>query len=274
MPNILFIILISILTLLISFISTKGTLSNLKYSKKWWKIVTTRGKVVIILTLTIISLLIWQNEISERKNDKKDKVLRDERDKRDSLINKGVDSNRKVLFKDLSEALSKQGLRLDTVTKKLESLKDSAKTIVINSPKDLPIIIVREDGIKFSNKTDSTIKLDVAFISTQASAKVLKINWFFEITFSDGSITTSGGSKLFQGEILMPKDQPLTRSFIVSTRKTILRISLALFGIYTATDNSKPIYLKDVYRYIVSNSSVGFMEVDERDEFFKNYNLK
>jgi hypothetical protein len=86
-PNVFFIILISIFTLCISFVSTKGTISNLRHKKKLWKIITLRGWLVITFTLLIIALLIWQNYINEYRSDQKDIELKNERAKSDSICN-------------------------------------------------------------------------------------------------------------------------------------------------------------------------------------------
>ncbi len=242
MPDILFIILISIFTLCISFISTKGTLSNLQYKRKWWKIITTRGKVVIFLTLTIIGLLIWQNEATDRKNDKKDQIIRNERNARDSLISVGIDSNRKILFKDLSEALSKQNLRLDTVTKRLKNLNDSAnRTVVINNNKK-PTLRLCPDGIYLDNSAYP--KLMVKYCGFEDWVKIIDVDTYVII------IDTLNTFHFLSKSKKTPQNMVLTPSVQITDEYDLRNINLEFvkgFYVYIKGTYSDK-YLKNKYQ--------------------------
>ncbi|HEV8079259.1 MAG TPA: hypothetical protein VGP43_01000 [Chitinophagaceae bacterium] len=276
MIEIWYIPLLGFLGLLSTFITTKGNLYDKRF--RWYKRITRRGWVVALLALLIVVLTIFQYVTTKRINDKKEIEQSSQRRISDSIISaeirKGVDYNRLRLFSDLSEALGKQNLRLDTVTKNLEILKDSAKTIIIKTPRDLPIIIMQDGGLKLFKKTDSSINLDVTIISTQAASKILSLNYFLEIHFSDGSILSSERIRPLIGKVILPKDQPIGQTIHLSTSKEISIVNIALVGIYTATDNTQQIILKEIYRYRVSEGQVGFFTSEEREQFFKKYIIK
>jgi len=78
-----------LLTLIISFVSTKGTLSDLRYKRNWKKIVTPRGWWVLGLTMLIVALLLWQNKIiteSEVKKNAKIDTLAAQADRLKNLV--------------------------------------------------------------------------------------------------------------------------------------------------------------------------------------------
>ena len=70
---------------------------------------------------------------NQAKNDRNNAVLKKERDKRDAAITawikSGVELNRKKLFDDISEAFKKQELRLDTLKKDVERIRDAARKV-------------------------------------------------------------------------------------------------------------------------------------------------
>ena len=169
MPDSFLIILIPIIALVISFISTKGTLTDLKYKKRWWKIVTKRGWLVILLTFVIAGLLWWQNFLNNQKEKTKDELLKKEKATSDSTISSRVDSNRKVLFNDLSVALAKQNLQFDSAQRKIENLvRDSTnqKITIINS--EDPNFDICD--IKPILKTDDSLILKYFFCSENATS--------------------------------------------------------------------------------------------------------
>ena len=139
MTEIWFIPLLGILGLASTIISSKGGLYDNRFKKRWYKKIKLRGWIVTTLGLAIISISIWQSikVNAENKQEKATQILL--RKESDSTIaaevRSGVDSNRRILFSDLSQALASQQLALDTVTKTVKSLTDSAKTIIVNPEK-------------------------------------------------------------------------------------------------------------------------------------------
>ena len=94
-PNIFFVFVLAVLTFYLTFLTTKGSLTNNTFNKLWDKL-TLRGKIVFFVLFTISALLILQEVNNQNSISEKDSKLYQERDYRDSIINNrvraGVDS--------------------------------------------------------------------------------------------------------------------------------------------------------------------------------------
>ncbi len=132
-PNIIFVILLAIATGYLTFLTTKGGLTDNRFSN-FWKKITKRGKLVLYLLLFILLLLIGQEWNSQTDNNRRNLSLEKERNLRDSIIKErvktGVDSASEKLFNDVVKAFEKQELRLDTVKKTVERIRDSSGKII------------------------------------------------------------------------------------------------------------------------------------------------
>ena len=270
-----FVCAVGILSLLSTIISSKGSLFDNRY--KWHKRLTKRGQLVSLIGLTIVILSIWQYVIIKNKDARKDALQLQQVKTSDSTISaeikKGVDSNRHKLFNDLSEAFAKQNLKIDTITKKIEILRDSTKTVFMTTPKESPIIIVRVDGMTHLKKKD-TLTLTLSLISIQAPASLIKLNYLCEINYSDGSQSHTKESNLLKGTILMPKDERMTHDFDIYTDKQVNYVDIALLGTYRSTENKKELLLKDIYRYSLATKQIGFLSGNEKKIFFEKYKIK
>ena len=159
-PNLFFILSIAITTGYLTFLTTKGGLTDNRFSNLT-KRLTPRGWMVFCLLLFMAILLMWQDQNNEAVNNEKDKLLKIERDKRDSTIttgiNSGVELNRKQLFETISEAFKKQELRLDTVKKSVEKIRKPSINIYNEYSQVDPILLVDSNGImkKAKNVTHS-----------------------------------------------------------------------------------------------------------------------
>ena len=281
MPNVLFIILISFFTLCISFVSVKGTLSDLKYKKKWWKIITKRGWIAIVLTLSVIMLLVWQNYLSEKTNDKKDEALRKEKEKSDSTVTNrikaGVDSNRQILFDDLSKALAKQGFEFDSSQKRIERLvKDSSKIRVFEKADPVLHLVTMggKKGIEIVKEDNATFSIEIQILSSDAGSagfeitySILKINSVDQIIYLGKQTPLEYGNKLSINEANI--------SYFVIPNDKYGRPDMILIwarGKYKNIDLSKTFQLDDVYYYNVNGNTFGEMKGKTRDAIL--YNVK
>lgn len=96
------------------------------FQKKANKKLSTKGKWFIVAILLTTVFAFFQFLQSEKDKDN----LRDEREKSERKISDRVDSSRKILFKDLSDALAKQNLLFDSAQKRIEKLvRDSASKV-------------------------------------------------------------------------------------------------------------------------------------------------
>src|SRR5258705_10506961 len=99
-PNVIFILLIAINTVFLTFLTTKGGLTDNRFSHPW-KRLTKRGKKVLLILIIMGLLLLAQEWNTNASNDRKEITLKTEREQKDSIITdgikKGVDSESKRL---------------------------------------------------------------------------------------------------------------------------------------------------------------------------------
>jgi hypothetical protein len=172
-PNIVFVFLIAIATGYLTFLTTKGGLTDNRYSAIWKKF-TKRGKYVFLTLLFITSILILQEWNTQIKSTQKEEEIKVEGNKRDSLlkkeiklrdsiittqVSKGIDSSRKKLFEDISIAFATQGLVLDTVRKRVEKISDSSKKIINYYAQDDPILTIDTDGISIKSESGPVLQI-------------------------------------------------------------------------------------------------------------------
>jgi hypothetical protein len=129
-PNILFVIAIAVITGYLTFLTTKGGLTDNRRNGFLRKL-TNRGRIVVCVLFSLLGILILQ-EINQKKlSRKQDELLLKERSQRDSIITKriqlGIDSSNSKLFSSLSIAFAKQGLRLDFVNNQVEKITNTSE---------------------------------------------------------------------------------------------------------------------------------------------------
>lgn len=173
MNDYLFIVVLGTLGLLSTIISSKGGLFDNRFL--WYKRLTAKGWFVTAIGLLIIGLSILQSiKINKFNQLEKDIQVKQKKDGDSTIaaeIKTGVDSSRRRLFNDLSEALAKQKMTLDTVTKTVKSLRDSAKTIVVNPENKTPELLIMSNGI-ISEKVGKDIKFNISFTSLEAPSLI------------------------------------------------------------------------------------------------------
>jgi cell division protein FtsL len=136
MFNLILIILVSLIPFVVTwitspeeiFLSNDESKTKQIFKKRVNKKLSTKGKwfiVAILLTTVFAFFQFLQND-----RDKLD--LKNEREKSESKISNRVDSSRKVLFKDLSDALAKQNLLFDSAQKRIEKLVRDSTSRVTN----------------------------------------------------------------------------------------------------------------------------------------------
>jgi hypothetical protein len=256
-------------------------LSDLKYKRKWWKIITKRGWIVILLTISVIMLLVWQNYQSEKNNNKKDEALKKEKEKSDSIVTNrikaGVDSNRQVLFDDLSKALAKQGFEFDFKQKRIERLVKKSSKITVFEKEDPVLHIVTmgdKKGIEIIKEDNGTFSIEIQILSSDAGSaafeitySILKTNSIEEIIYLGKRLPIQYGKKLSANQasispFVIPNDNYGRPNMIFIWAR----------GKYKKIDLSKVFQLDEVYYYNMKNNTFGEMEGKTREAIL--YNVK
>jgi hypothetical protein len=272
-PNIVFVLSIAVTTAILTFLTTKGGLTDNRFSKPWLRL-TKRGKKVFFLLVIMVVLLAIQEWNSQAKSDKKDNLLKKERTQRDSIITEGiqhgVDSSSKKLFNNLSEAFAKQELKFDPIKKEIKNLKDSIKNLVVN-PEEVPVLMVK---ITHDKQGDTSIRINRAFIASTASAKISYMYDFWQVNYSDGSKELLPKNQLIYGPLIISKEYPLIKgTTIKNIHKEINYVNIAMFGSFSSLNNNKQIVFKEVYQYTLSTKSYQTLDVNARDRFYKDYQI-
>ncbi len=251
-PNIVYVVLLGLATSYLTFLTTKGGLTDNRFSSLD-KRLTLRGKLVAAVLFLILLLLIGQELNNNAINDEKDNLLKTERNHRDSIItagvNEGVESNRRKLFQDLSEAFRKQELRLDTLKKDVNRIRDSTKNTVNYYNQTDPTLMIDGNGVTQKTKSNLKTTYEVAFSSHDASSTNFNLNCFILLQGADGSYFDLGKVNFFPKGVQIPKDGKWTTSFNVETGEQINEIELYITGTYKSSDGIKSYNIDNVYSY-------------------------
>jgi hypothetical protein len=246
MSQTIFLILIPTITLIISFTTSNGQ-GLINSQKKWNKFVTPKGWLVVFLNFAIIGLVLWQNTLTSDASKKdKDDLLRQRKESDSTItagVKSGVDSSRRVLFEDLSIALAKQNLQLDTLTKSLTIIKDSTRNIVNNYSQDDPVLIIDTGGIKLINGKEGMIYIsskDAGSTNFNLKSFIFNLNYQNKVFYIDSM-------HLLSRSIKIPKNNKWEVNFNLDCKEPLKGLFVYTKGTYTTLDGTKKYRLDNLY---------------------------
>lgn len=243
-PNIIFIILIASCTAYLSFLTSKGSLTNNTYKRIWDKL-TGRGRLVLYVSIFLIFVLAGQ-EINTQNTNKREISYRD------SIITagikSGVDSSSNKLFNKLSLAFAKQNLKIDTLSNSVITLKDSAKTIVNNYSYENPVLTIEGNGVMLKSKQNSIFDYSLAFTSNDAGSTNFNITIYMLTEFVDSSITLTKPDFLNRN-IKIPKGGKWSTGFQIDSKQDVKNIYFYVKGNYSTLDEKIKYKIDQVYIY-------------------------
>ena len=223
-------------------LNTENPHTNSNYKLTFW------GKALFFFTFlgVILTIIIYFN--SENESSIKNNELKNERLKSDSIISVKVDSSRKVLFNDLSEALNKQMLKLDTVNNVLVNLKVS--TSESNNTSEDPTLFIHKNGV---NMVKANKGWDISFEISALGASLTNFNikiYYIFIINNERSFTYN--LLPFTNYILVQNTSHTT--FINHTSNTApASIFIRIKGNFTKANSSKVFYEDRIFRYMPHN---------------------
>lgn len=268
-PNIFFILLLAINTAFLTFLTTKGGLTDNRYSNPW-KRLTKRGKQVLLILILMGLLLIAQEWNTNTTNDKKEFTLKTEREQKDSIITngikKGVDSASRRLFDDISKAFAKQEFRLDTVKKDVERIRDSARGITNNFSQPDPVLSIAGSGVLLTDTVNKHYSIE--FISVDAGSTNFDIKCYLLTEFTDGSYDVSRAI-FFPKKMSLPKNGKWTSGFSTNISKKAANIYFYVIGKFTTLDGTKSYDVDDVYDFEVKAKHTSILVGKAREEQIK-----
>lgn len=258
-PNILFVVVLALLTGYLTFLTTKGGLTDNRY-KGYWKRLTKRGKEVFFVLLTIGLVLVFQEINTQSKNKLSETTLKTEQNERDSLITigitKGVDSSRKILFDDISKAFLKQELELDTVKKEVVRIRDSARTITNNYEKeDAPVIMIDSTGIALVTQNNTERKYSISFKSADAGSTNFNTTSYFVIPIEYNVFDVNAGD-IFPRSLQIPKNGVWSTDFTIHIDPNPFELYVNVVGTYSNLEVTKTYKINNVYVFDMKTSRV------------------
>lgn len=258
-PNIVFVILIAILTVFLTFYTAKGGLTDNRFSRLW-KRITLRGKKVIGILIIIGTLLTLQECNNQSASKQKDSIINKDNLKRDSIITArikaGVDSNRRELFGDISEAFKKQGLMLDTIEKAIKDTTFSSPnkqfasinsiSSVVNSIADpIPQYVFVE--FSFTGSVEAAVATEIDKFLAKKGIPIYNVDLVKEISDSEAMYSP-----------LPPPENRLIFSLYISKNKGIIAeyrgfynwnksVSPLIYGNFISQGDLKMLYNSEHY---------------------------
>nr|WP_319999345.1 hypothetical protein [uncultured Draconibacterium sp.] len=272
--NIVFVILLAFLTGYLTFLTTKGKLTDSRNNKIWNQL-TSRGRKVFFLLITITVTLILQEINSQNSDSNKDFIIKTERNFRDSIIaegiKQGIDSSNTNLFKNLSKAFASQNLKIDTLQNTIKILRDSIKTAVINNyENDDPVLLIDTNGISLNDSLTNYFLIKISSHDAGSSNFEIKISSF--ILFADNSFTVKKSLDIFPRGLKIPQDYKWEAGFSIDSQKRVSKLYIYLFGKYSTVDGLKEIDINDLYLYNNETKETTIIINKLRDEIIEKLN--
>lgn len=261
-PNIWFVVFLAILTGYLTFLTTKGSLTNNTY-KYLYKKITKRGYLVIIVLFLILAVMILQEFNSQYVNDNKDHLLRKEKQEQSKKISegvkKGIDSANAKLFGDISKSFAKQGLKIDSLNNEISRLNNITTVNNYLNDSDPVLGVYSNKGIY---RTGNQYRLQLR------SEKATSTN--FDIKFLILYQPKNSPYKILEKNNLLSKGSKITHIAdipLLKTSDSITDFYLYLKGSYSNLSKSKTYIIDDVYYYDYEDYQT-YMMPDWRKEKF------
>jgi len=237
-----------------TFLTTKGGLTNEAITRHWWKKFTVRGKKVISIGVVLMVLLIFQelnNRIISANNAN---AFNNEQDSRDSLITVGVKKATKDLFTNLSVAFNEQGLQFDTIKNQIVSLKDS------NNKTNLVPPLLRVRNLEIVDSIHKWNRYTFSYEIISDNAVSYNTHLLFDVYgfTQEGKIVPLGFNQniLYEGQTVA-KDLVLKSNLTIIVNYHIITYAFRLKGFYYSSDKSK-IKIDDFYLLRINGKKMSF----------------
>jgi|ERR1035437_1143514 hypothetical protein len=165
MSTLFIIIVLNFVTFSIAFITATNKISDNRKNKLKW--LNNRGWLVVICGVILIVLPALQYWLNLQADQKKEKYIQLEQNKKDSITNATNEANKNKIIITFTEALRKYGLKYDSSQKVIAKLvRDSANkiTTIINA-NEPDLDFCPGKGIQLTNKANDTFNLKVNICS-------------------------------------------------------------------------------------------------------------
>ncbi|MBI1781207.1 MAG: hypothetical protein HYR66_07530 [Sphingobacteriales bacterium] len=301
MWNLILIILISLLPLIVTWITSpseifvedgnlsktrkeifKRTISR-RLSIRGWFFIGTFLMTAVFVVLQYRSQKNAEKE-AERKLQIKDSLNKVEQGKRDTSFSKEQDRRDSISYTRLRdsknetvEALAKYGLKYDSAQKRIEKLiKDSTGKTVNNIQEIIPFF-----GLKIPVESEKFNSIHIAKVSPLKDSLYLKFscrdNTCFNVNLNMAYVITRGAKSFFKTIYLIrntttPKDGILNTYTEINPPFDLFdnKIYFYFFGTYTNANSKTTFYISELYQYDSTNEVYIVMD-SQRESTVLNY---
>jgi len=250
--------------------------------KRGLKAITKKGRIIILLNLSVIIISVLQynqNEIDVKQKEdeakteqiQRDSILRDGYDSSLYIMKQKYDSSHENIVRTIASALGEYGFRLDSSNQKLERLiKDSSKTKII-LPNDPVLQVCTNRGIEIIDTTSNKHKYQIRFCSKDAGSANFKIKLDFVLADSIANYDYIG-SHYFPQEAQISQDTEYSLFFDVSNNLNYSFLYILVNGTYSNIERTKSYPTDILYYYNRLGNTQGMITGKTRDSIIKFIN--
>ncbi|WP_294957801.1 hypothetical protein [uncultured Flavobacterium sp.] len=253
--NIYFVAFIGILTFTLTIVTAKGGLTDERF-RSFWKKWTKRGQKSLILGSLIIVTLILQECNTRNITHNNNIDLKNEQNARDTLVNKGIEKATQRLFTNLSIALSKQGVKYDSIKNQILTLDSSiekSKGSIVP-----PLMRVRNLELKKTNSSLNRYNILYEIISDNAASYNVNVKFdIFGFTSDAKVVPIDFNQDVLVRGITISKEQRLSNYISIIDNFHCDTYVLRLKGFYYSSDKVK-IKIDDLYLLRIQNNKSYF----------------
>jgi hypothetical protein len=266
MKEIIIVALVPAATMFLTFITSKGSLYDNR--RKLWRRITGRGLAAILINLFIIGATIMLYVLSEKQNDEKNKELTKSQSNMQQNIRAGIDSGNSRLFKNLSEALAKQNLKLDTVNNELVRIKNDTtrNRITIVSANDPFLDFCSGQTIYIDSIYNNIIRFQVKLCNYEVASVDIDIDIYLVEESQEHSLHFLRTKKIFPIGSTLPKNTQQAFPFSTIYNPATIKYYFLLYGTYKNTDRTKLFNVNTLFVYDVGRKTATPVMNTELDE--------
>lgn len=253
--NIYFVAFIGILTFILTIVTAKGGLTDERF-RSFWKKWTKRGQKSLILGSLIIVTLILQECNTRNITHNNNIDLKNEQNTRDTLVSKGIEKATQRLFTNLSIALSKQGVKYDSIKNQiitLDSAIEKSKGSIVP-----PLMRVRNLELEKTNPSLNRYNILYEIISDNAASYNVNVKFdIFGFTHDIKVVPIDFNQDVLVRGITISKEQTLSNYISIIDNFHCDTYVLRLKGFYYSSDKVK-IKIDDLYLLRIQNNKSYF----------------
>jgi hypothetical protein len=266
MKEVIVVALVPAATMFLTFITSKGSLYDNR--RKWWKRLTGRGLLAVLTNLFVIVATIMLYVWSEQQNDKKNKELARSQSNMQNSIQKGIDSGNNRLFRNLSEALSKQNLKLDTVNKELVKLKSDTtrNRITVISATDPFLDFCKGQTIFVDSIYNNIIRFQIKVCNYEVASNDINVDVYLIEESQNHTLNFVRTRKIFPVGSKLPGNTEQAFPFSTLYSATTIKYYFLLYGIYYNTSHTKVFNVNTLFVYDIGRKSATPVMNPELDE--------